>query len=126
MWEKRYNRETHIESQRLAAILYLITVDANKSLTVLEETGLQTDDNELHAGGGVVVNVVGDTGHVGIVESSINLVEHEEGRWLVGVNGKQQSERCHGLLTTRQVLHIAESLQGRHSVVLDTVEVWLI
>jgi len=81
--EKVMRMETHVESQRLAAVLHLITVDADKRLTVLEETSLQTDNDELHARSGVVVNVVGDASHVRVIEGSINLVEHEEGRRLV-------------------------------------------
>lgn len=70
---------THVERQGLAAVLHLVTVDADKSLAVLEKTTLQTDDNELHARGGVVMDVVGDTGHVGVIKGSVDFVEYEEG-----------------------------------------------
>ena len=42
------------------------------------------------------------------------------------VNSKQQCEGCHGLLSTRQVVHGSESLSWSHAVVVDAVQVGLL
>lgn len=117
---------TYIQCQRFAAVFVLVSVNTYQSLAVLEESRLQTDDNELHTGGSVVVDVVGNPSNVGVVKRSIDLVENEERRRLVGMDSEQQCQSRHCLLTTREVLHISESFQWGHGVVFNAVEVWLI
>lgn len=70
--------ETHIKRQRITAVLALVSVDTDQSLTVLEQTRLQTYHDELHTRGGMVVNVVCNSGNVGVVEGCVNFVKHEE------------------------------------------------
>lgn len=42
-------RMTYIKGQDLGTVGTLVSVHTNQSLAALEETGLETDDNELHA-----------------------------------------------------------------------------
>jgi hypothetical protein len=77
----------------------LVTIDTDKRFAVLEKARFQTDNNELHAGGRVVADVVGNPSHVGVVQGSINFVKDEERRRLVGMDGEQQCQGCHCLLT---------------------------
>lgn len=80
--------KTHIKRQRFAAVLDLVPVDTDQSLTVLEQSGLQTNHDELHARCGVVMDIVGNAGDVGVVQGCVNLVQHEEWRWLVRVDSE--------------------------------------
>lgn len=116
-------KQTHIQSQRLATIRPLIPINPHQSLAALEQPRLQTNDNELHARAGMFANIAGDFGHIGVVERSVDLVEHEEGRRLVAVHGEEEGQRGHGFLAAGQVLHIAEAFERRHGVVFDAVEV---
>lgn len=42
-------------------------------------------------------DVVGDARHVGGIQRRVDLVQHEEGRWLVRVDRKKQRQRRHRL-----------------------------
>lgn len=48
----------------------------------------------------MVVDIVGDASHIGVVKRSVNLVQHKEGGWLVRMDSKEQSQRSHSLLAT--------------------------
>src|SRR2546421_1020298 len=64
--------------------------------------------------------------HVCVIKSCINLVEDKKWTGLIAVNGKEQGQRSHGLLSTRQMLHVSESFQGRHGVIFDSVKIRLV
>lgn len=74
----------------------------------------------------MVVDVVCNPGNVGVVKRCVNLVKHEEWRWLVRVDGEEKGKRGHCLLASREMLHVTETLEWRHCVVLDTVQVGLV
>lgn len=42
-----------------------------------------------------------------------------ETRWVKPVYSEEESQSSHGLLPARKLLHVAESLHGRHSMVFD-------
>lgn len=71
-------QSTYVERQRLAAIRRLISIDPDQRLAFLKEASLQADDDELHAWLSVFADISGDLCDVGIVQSGIDLVEHEE------------------------------------------------
>jgi hypothetical protein len=56
----------------------LVPVDTDERFAVLEKPGFQTDNDELHAGGRVVADVVGNPSHVGVIQGGINFVKDEE------------------------------------------------
>lgn len=118
--------ETHIKCQRITTVLILVAIDTNQRLTVLEQSCLQTDHDELHTRGSMVVDVVGNPGHVGVVKCCVNLIKHEERRRLVRVDGEEKGKSCHGLLASREMLHVTEPLEWRHGVILDTIQVGLV
>lgn len=100
--EKKEKKESaHIQSQRLAAICPLIPINPDQSLAALKQTGLQTNNNKLHTGAGMLANVIGDFGDVGVVERGVDFVEHEEGRGLVAVHCEEKGKRGHGFLPSR-------------------------
>lgn len=74
---------TYIQRQGFATILHLVAIDSDERLTILEQTLLETDENKLHARPGVLADVVGDARDVGVVKRGVDLVKHEERRWLV-------------------------------------------
>ena len=76
---------TYIKSQGLRAICLLISKYANQTLTALEQTGLQRNNNELHTRACMLTNIILDLLHVGIIKRSINLVENKEGTRLIGM-----------------------------------------
>lgn len=123
---KRKKGETHIQSQGLTAISPLVAINPNQGLATLEQAGLQTDDDKLHARAGMFANIIGDFGDIGVVERGVDFVEHEEGRRLVAVHGEEEGERGHGFLTPGQVLHVPEAFEGRHGVVFDAVQIGLV
>ena len=46
-------------------------------------------------------------------------------KYLIGMDGEEQSQSSNGFLSTTQVGHGLEPLAGRHAVVVDTLEVGL-
>lgn len=68
-------------------------------------------------------DVVCDLRHVGIVQCSIDLVQNEERGWLVAVHREEESQGGHRFLATREVLHVSKSLERRHGVVFDAVQI---
>lgn len=101
----------------------MIAINADQSFAALEKAGLEADDDELHAGTGVVADVGRDLRDVGVVERGVDFVQHEERRRLVAVNGEQERQSRHRLLPAGEVLHIAKALEGRHGVIFDSVQV---
>jgi hypothetical protein len=71
-------------------------------------------------------DVVCDPADVGIIECGINLIQDEEGRRLIAVDGKQQSKSRHCLFSARQLVHVSETLHRWHGVVLDPAQVWFL
>jgi Ca2+-binding EF-hand superfamily protein len=59
-------------------------------------------------------DVVTHLGHVGVVQVGVHLVKDEEGRGRERVDREEQCQHRHGLLTTRQVLHVAKAFARRH------------
>lgn len=114
---------TYVQRQGLAGIGALVAIDAHQRFAALEKASLQADDYELHAGTRVIADVRRDLGDVGVVQSGVDFVQHEEGRRLVAVHGEQEGQRRHGFLASGEVLHVAEPLEGRHGVVFDSVQV---
>ena len=74
----------------------------------------------------MLVDVVCNLGDVGVVEGGVDLVEDEEGRGLVAVDGEEEGEGGHCFFAAGEVLHVAEALEGGHGVVFDAVEVGLV
>lgn len=123
---KREKRKTYIKRQALAGIFRLVPVNSDQGFAILEQRRLQTDDDELHAGTSVIADVVCNPCNIGVVKGRIYFIQNEEWRRLVGVYGKEKGESSHGLLSSREMLHIPEALQRRHGVVLDSGKVGLI
>ena len=67
----------------------------------------------------MVADVAGDARNVCIVEGGIDLVEHEEGGGLVGVDGEEEGEGGHCFLAAGEVLHVAKAFEWGHGVVLE-------
>lgn len=87
----------------------------------MEQARLQANDDKLHARAGVVADIRGDFGDVGVVEGGVDFVQDEEGRGLVAVDGEEEGERGHGLFAAGEVLHVTEALERGHGVVFDPV-----
>lgn len=117
---------TYIKRQRLAAIRPLIPINPHQRLAALKQSRLQTDDDELHPRRSMLANVIRDLRHIGIIQRSIDLIKHEERRWLVAVHCKEEGQGRHGLLAARKVVHVSEALERRHRVVFDAGEVGLV
>ena len=79
---------TYIQSQSLGAVRLLISEHTDQTLTALEQTSLQTDDDELHPRTSMFADVVLDLLHVGVIERGVNLIKHEKGARMVGVHGE--------------------------------------
>ena len=77
--EKTTKGKTHIERQSATTIDTLIPHDTDQRLTVLEESGLERDDDKLHAGTCVFADVAGETRGVCVVERGVDFVEDEKG-----------------------------------------------
>ena len=120
---KHHNDTTHIQRKSFTTIRTLISINPHESLAALEKTRFQTDNDELHAGLGMLTNVVGDLGNVRVVQGGIDFVENEERRRLIAVNGKEQCQGGHGLLATRKMIHVAKALEGRHGVIFDAFQI---
>lgn len=105
---------------------FLIPENSHQRLRMLEQPSLQTDDNKLESRTRLATDIIADLLDVIIVESSIDFVEDEEGRGLIGVDGEEEGESGHGLFSSGEMLHVAETLHRRHGVVLDAVEVGLV
>ena len=73
-----------------------VTVSTNphKRICLLKEVVLQRNDNALErplsSVSGLFPDVVGYSGDIACIKSSINLIQHEERRRLVGVDGEEQ------------------------------------
>ena len=74
----------------------------------------------------MLADIIRDLGHVRIIEGGVDLVQDEEGRRLVAVDGEEEGEGGHGFLAAGEVLHVAEALERGHGVVFDAVEVGLV
>lgn len=71
----------------------------------------------------MVTDVVGNLGHVRIIQSGIDFVKDEERGRLVAVHSEQKRQRRHRLFPSRKMLHVPEALERWHSVVFDAIEV---
>ena len=74
----------------------------------------------------MLADIIRDLGHIRIIEGGVDLVQDEEGRRLVAVDGEEEGEGGHGFLAAGEVLHVAEALERGHGVVFDAVEVGLV
>ena len=74
----------------------------------------------------MVMDVIGNPGDVGVVKCCVDLIKHEEWRWLVRVNREEKGKSGHCLLASGEMLHVTEPFEGRHRVVLDTIQVGLV
>ncbi len=124
--EQNMDMKTYIKRQCSRAISTLIPHNPNQRLTILEQARLQRDDDELHSRTSMFTNICRNPRHVRIIERGVDLVQDKERRRLVRVDGEKERQGSHGLLTTREVLHVAETFEGWHCVVLDAIEVWLV
>lgn len=82
--------ETYIQRQRPRAIHVLVPVHAHQTLAVLKQPRLETNDDKLHAGTGMLADILLDLLHIRIIQRGIDLVQHEKRTRLVAVDGKQQ------------------------------------
>jgi hypothetical protein len=71
----------------------------------------------------MIPNIVGNPSDIGVVKGGVHLIKHEERRRLVRVHCEEKSKSCHCLLSSRKVLHVSESLERRHGMVLDSVKI---
>lgn len=115
--------DTHIQRKSLATISSLVPINSNQRLTKLKQSSLQTDNYKLHTRSSMVADIIGNSRDVGIIERRVYLVENEEWRWLVGMDGEEKGESSHCLLASGEMLHVSESLERGHGVVFDAVEV---
>ena len=65
---------TYIKRQSPRAIHALISHNTHQRLTVLEKTGLERDDDELHAWSGVFADVLRQLCCVRVVERGVDFV----------------------------------------------------
>mmetsp|Transcript_20596 Transcript_20596/g.64355 ORF Transcript_20596/g.64355 Transcript_20596/m.64355 type:complete len:394 (+) Transcript_20596:252-1433(+) len=115
-----------VEGHRVRALQLSVAVDADEALRLLVKVVLERDDDELElALVGARADELCDACHVDVVERSVNLVHHEEGRRAVVVHRKQQRQRRQRALAAGELLHVAEALGGRHGGELDAVQVRL-
>ena len=61
----------------------MVTINANQRVASLVQGSFQTDDNELERVRRMRPDIVSNLRDVRVVEGGINLVQDEEGRWLV-------------------------------------------
>jgi len=105
---------------------YLVSVNSAQCICVRIEGVLQRYHNNLKA---VLIHSVSDVSHnlgdIVVVQRRIDFIQHEEGRRLVAVDGKQQSQRSHRLFASRKLFDIAEPLQRWHGIVFDSAQVRL-
>src|ERR1700744_2416295 len=73
---------THIQRDDFARILSLITHNTHQALALLEQSGLQRNDDELHSWPGMLLHIVGYPADVDIVQRCIDFVKNEERRRL--------------------------------------------
>jgi hypothetical protein len=123
---RRWNGVTHIQRQRLGAVDLLVSKDTHQTLTTLEQTSLQTNNNELHSRTRMLLDIVLDLLYVGVIERSIDLIKNEERTGLVRVHSEEECEGSHRLLTTGKMLHVTEALEGRHGMVFDARQIWAV
>lgn len=114
---------SQIQRQSPRRINALIPHDTHQRLTILKQTGLETDDHKLHARARMIPHIRRQTRGVRIVERGVDLVEDEEWARRVCVDGKEECEGGHCFFAAGEVLHVAEALQWGHGVVFDTREV---
>jgi hypothetical protein len=60
-----------------------LRVNADEGVSSVVEFFLQGDDNTLELGLGLLSDVGGHFADVGVVQGSVDLIQHEEGGWLV-------------------------------------------
>jgi hypothetical protein len=113
----------YIQGQTFRTIFLLVTINPNQRLTLHKKTALQTNDNKLEPRPGIIPDILGHLGDVGVVERGINLIENEEGGGMVRVDGEEKGECGDGFFATGELVHVTESFHGGHGVVLDAVEV---
>ena len=71
----------------------------------------------------MLLDIIRDLSYIRIIQCRIHFVEHEEGGGLVGVHCEEEGQGGHGLFATTEVLHVSETLEGRHGVVFYAGEV---
>lgn len=81
--------KTYIKRQGFRAINFLISENANQTLTSLEQSSLQTNDNELHARSCMLLDVISNLFYVRVVKSSIDFIQDEKWRGLVTMDCEQ-------------------------------------
>ncbi len=74
----------------------------------------------------MLMDVVGNLGDICIIQRGVDLVEDEEWRGLVAVDGEEEGECGHCFFAAGEVFHVAEAFEGGHGVVFDAVEVGLV
>ena len=105
-------------------------------MTLLIQWSFQADHYELERVRCVGANIIRHLGDIGVVQSSIHLVEDEEGSWLITkpesinhrtwndgispMDGKKKSQGRYCFLPAWKLFHVSEPLHRRHGVVFDT------
>ena len=71
----------------------------------------------------ILLDVLGDTLHIGIVQSIVHFVQNKEGSLPVLVECEQQRQRRYRLLSPRKLADVAELLSHRTHCVFHSTEV---
>ena len=68
----------HVEIQSSRTVHVLVSINTNEGITPLVQRAFQTDHDELERPRGVRPDVVRDFGDVGVIERSVDFIQHEE------------------------------------------------
>mmetsp|Transcript_21296 Transcript_21296/g.61532 ORF Transcript_21296/g.61532 Transcript_21296/m.61532 type:complete len:792 (+) Transcript_21296:81-2456(+) len=105
-----------VQGQDRGRLLRLVLPHTHQCIAADEEPVLEGDHDRLAVG---LLDVAGQGPDVVGVEGRVHLVEHHEGRPLVGVHGEEQRHGGERLLAPGEQVHVAEALRGGHGRELD-------